>query len=51
MGTNPIPDVFLGVLQSRGVMIGMGIILIGFLMGVRWKFPKNTALKSTEVNT
>lgn len=40
LGTNPLPDVFLGVLQSRGVMIGMGVILIGFLMNVRWKFPK-----------
>lgn len=39
LGTNPLPDVFLGVLQSRGLMIGMAVILLGFLMSVRWKLP------------
>lgn len=46
LGTNPLPDVFLGILQSRGVIIGMVIILIGFLMIVRWKFPKTQRIKA-----
>ena len=46
MGTNPMPNVFLGVLQSRGLMIGMGVILIGFLMNVRWKFPQKHRIKA-----
>ena len=36
-GTNPLPNVFLGTLQSRGLMIGMGIIAIGLLMQVRYR--------------
>lgn len=40
LGTNPMPNVFLGLLQSRGVMIGMSVILLGLLMAVRWKFPE-----------
>jgi len=31
-GTNPMPNVFLGRLQSQGLIIGMVIIGIGFLM-------------------
>ena len=46
LGTNSLSDVFLGILQSRGLMIGMGIILIGFLMSVRWNFPKRQHSKS-----
>lgn len=47
MGTNPMPDVFLGILQSRGVVIGMGVILLGFMMTIRWKFPKPQRVKAT----
>ena len=36
-GTNPLPDVFMGSLQRRGVIIGMGVILIGLLMMIRFK--------------
>jgi hypothetical protein len=36
-GTNPLPNVFLGNLQTNGLMIGMGIIGIGFLMMLRYK--------------
>ena len=36
-GTNPMPNVFLGKLQTNGLMIGMGIIGIGFLMMLRYK--------------
>ncbi|MEA4812632.1 MAG: hypothetical protein VB108_08700 [Anaerolineaceae bacterium] len=43
-GTNPLPDVYLGFLQQRGVFIGMGIILIGLLMMVRYKRPQSPPL-------
>lgn len=36
-GTNPLPDVFMGGLQRQGVIIGMGVVLIGFLMMIRYK--------------
>lgn len=36
-GTNPLPDVFMGGLQRQGVIIGMGVILIGLLMMIRFK--------------
>ena len=36
-GTNPLPDVFLGNLQTNGLLIGMGIIGIGFLMMLRYR--------------
>lgn len=35
-GTNPPPSVVLGTLQSQGVMIGMGVIILGLLMMIRW---------------
>jgi len=37
LGTNPLPDVFLGILQIRELMIGMVVIAIGLLMQVRWQ--------------
>lgn len=36
-GTNPLPDVYMGGLQRQGVIIGMGVVLIGFLMMIRYK--------------
>ncbi len=36
-GTNPLPDVFMGRLQRQGVIIGMGVVLIGFLMMIRYR--------------
>lgn len=36
-GTNPLPDVFMGGLQRQGVIIGMGVIVIGLLMMIRFK--------------
>ncbi len=35
-GTNPLPEVFLGTLQSRGLIIGMLTIATGLLMQIRW---------------
>lgn len=39
-GTNPMPNVFLGKLQSQGLIIGMAIIGIGFLMLLPYKRPQ-----------
>jgi hypothetical protein len=36
-GTNPLPDVYMGGLQRRGVIIGMSVVLIGLLMMIRYK--------------
>ncbi len=36
-GTNPLPDVFMGGLQRRGVIIGMAVVLIGCLMMIRYQ--------------
>jgi len=36
-GTNPMPNVFLGELQTDGLMIGMIIIALGFVMLLRVK--------------
>lgn len=41
-GTNPLPAVFLGRLQSRGLMIGIGIICLGLIMTIRFKVPSQT---------
>lgn len=40
-GTNPLPDVFMGGLQRRGVIIGMSVVLIGLLMMIRYKKQRN----------
>jgi len=34
-GTNPLPYVLLGTLQSRGVMIGIFVICLGLLLVIR----------------
>lgn len=36
-GTNPMPNVFLGRLQSQGLIIGMAIIGAGFVMMLPYK--------------
>jgi len=36
-GTNPMPNVFLGRLQSQGLIIGMAVIGVGFLMLLPYK--------------
>lgn len=41
-GTNPLPYVLLGTLQSRGVMIGIFVICIGLVLLIR---PKKYLLK------
>lgn len=39
-GTNPPPEVLLGTLQSRGVIIGMVLICVGLLMMLRFQIPQ-----------
>lgn len=39
-GTNPPPEVLLGTLQSRGVIIGMVVICIGLIMMLRFQIPQ-----------
>ncbi len=41
LGSHPLPDVFFGPLQSRGMAIGMATIAIGFLLLIRYKRPEN----------
>jgi hypothetical protein len=46
-GTNPPPEVLLGTLQSRGVIIGMIVICAGLIMMVRFKIPEDKSLTAT----
>lgn len=41
LGSHPLPDVFFGPLQARGMGLGMMTIAVGFLLMVRYKRPKN----------
>ncbi|NLG41474.1 MAG: hypothetical protein GX544_07195 [Chloroflexi bacterium] len=43
-GTNPPPEVILGALQSRGVVIGLIVILAGLLMKIRWHADRRPPL-------
>lgn len=48
-GTNPPPEVLLGTLQSRGVIIGLVLICIGLLMMIRWQLPEYPETDSEQV--
>jgi hypothetical protein len=41
LGSHPLPNVFFGTLQARGMEIGMATIAVGFLLLIRYKRPKN----------
>jgi len=41
LGSHPLPDVFFGPLQARGMSIGMATIAIGFLLMIRYRRPEN----------
>ena len=41
LGSHPLPDVFFGNLQARGMSFGMITIAIGFLLLIRYKRPEN----------
>jgi len=40
LGSHPLPEVFFGPLQARGMSIGMAGIAIGFLLMIRYKRPR-----------
>ncbi len=37
LGSHPLPNVFFGTLQARGMEIGMATIAVGFLLMIRFK--------------
>jgi len=41
LGSHPLPNVFFGQLQARGMGIGMATIAVGFLLMIRYKRSKN----------
>lgn len=41
LGTHPLPNVFFGPLQARGMGIGMATIAVGFLLLIRYKLTDN----------
>jgi len=41
LGTHPLPNVFFGPLQARGMGIGMATIAVGFLLLIRYKLSYN----------
>lgn len=43
LGSHPLPNVFFGPLQARGMTLGMITIAIGFLLLIRYKRPENQA--------
>ncbi|MFN2304086.1 MAG: hypothetical protein ACK2TV_10180 [Anaerolineales bacterium] len=52
MGSHPLPEVFFGPLQARGVSIGMGTIALGFLLLIRFTHPRGNrpSLDDTDQN-
>lgn len=42
LGSHPLPEVFFGPLQARGMSLGMAGIAIGFLLLIRYKRPKGS---------
>jgi|LSQX01.3.fsa_nt_gb hypothetical protein len=41
LGSHPLPDVFFGPLQAKGVGIGMATIAAGFLLLIRYRRPED----------
>lgn len=41
LGSHPLPNVFFGPLQARGLSIGMATIAVGFLLLIRYKRSEN----------
>jgi hypothetical protein len=46
MGSHPLPDVFFGPLQARGMELGMITIAVGFLLLIRYKRRNNHSVFS-----
>jgi len=54
LGSHPLPDVFFGPLQARGMRLGMMTIAVGFLLMIRFKRRNNnqhSQSNSTEEQT
>ena len=49
MGSHPLPEVFFGPLQARGVSIGMATIALGFLLLIQFRHPQENN-NSPEIN-
>jgi len=47
MGSHPLPEVFFGPLQARGMSIGMAGIAIGFLLMIRYNRPSENGQSET----
>lgn len=41
LGSHPLPNVYFGPLQARGMSLGMMTIAVGFLLLIRYKRPEN----------
>jgi len=41
LGSHPLPEVFFGPLQARGMTLGIMTIAVGFLLMIRYKRSKN----------
>lgn len=50
LGSHPLPDVFFGPLQARGMSIGMATIAVGFLLMIRYKHPENKKSAAKQVS-
>ncbi len=48
LGSHPLPDVFFGPLQARGMEIGMATITVGFLLLIRYKREEIGATSSKD---
>ncbi len=48
LGSHPLPNVFFGPLQARGMSIGMATIAIGFLLLIRYRRINNHAADQDE---
>ena len=46
LGSHPLPNVFFGPLQARGMSIGMATIAVGFLLLIRYKRIENHKTQS-----
>ena len=46
LGSHPLPNVYFGPLQARGMTLGMMTIAVGFLLMIRYKRPNNGKLSN-----
>ncbi|MEA3326264.1 MAG: hypothetical protein U9R53_03015 [Chloroflexota bacterium] len=46
LGSHPLPNVFFGPLQARGMAIGMATIAVGFMLLIRYNLSENNHTNS-----